>query len=50
MESKDMTANTKKLLQYSVLIALNNSLFRDGFIDENTNLNIAKKIGQCFDL
>ncbi len=48
MDNEAMTTNTKELLQYSALIALNNSLFRDGIIDENTKLNVAKKIGQHF--
>jgi hypothetical protein len=36
--------NTKsiKFLEYSILISINNSLFKDGLIDEKTKLSISK--------
>jgi hypothetical protein len=39
---------SKKFLEYSILISINNSLFNDGLIDEKTKLSISKLLDKNY--
>jgi hypothetical protein len=39
---------SKKFLEYFLLISINNSLFRDGLIDEKTKANISELLDKNY--
>lgn len=47
---KNYDAKTRQLIEYTALTAINNSLYNDGLIDENTKLKINRLLENNYTL